>query len=450
MGALTIARRLISVAAVLILAARAADACTCEANLPICETLWRTPAVFSAVILDITPLPNPAGGDFRPYRTVRMQVEQAWRGDVSGVVEVQTGAGGGDCGYDFMRGGRYLVFAENRGGRLSVSICSGTKLLADAADDLAYLRTANAPSALGRVFGTARYQRRSHEEPVRAVAGYTVVLRGANREWKETTSGTGTYEFRVPAGKYSISLAAGSGERAFGRPEVELTDPRGCVRNDFTVVPDGRIAARVLAADGTPVKGVTLEFVRAEGLASGRAVPERTATSDIDGRAEVDQLHPDRYVVGINVGQSPSSTQPYPRLFYPGVTDAAAAYVVDLSRGERVVLEPFVLPAPIEARRISGVVLWPDGTPARRANVTLYTGRDTHRYGLPIGSSVITNDDGRFTLNGLAGRRYHVRAHASVKSDDGSFVHWEVQSADFDADAGGGGLHLTLAPLPRR
>jgi hypothetical protein len=248
----------------------------------------------------------------------------------------------------------------------------------------------------------------------------------------------------VPAGKYTIALDSAAGERAFNRPEVELADPRGCVKTDFTVVPDGRIAARVVGADGMPVKGVMVEFIRAESLAAGRAVPERSARTDAAGRAEVQELHPDRYIVGINVAQSPSATQPYPRLFYPGVTEPEAAYAIDLGYGEQVVLEPFMLPAPLESRRISGVVRWPDGRPAARAYVSLYTDRTTHRYGFPVGSSVVTDEEGRFVLNGLAGRRYHLRAHASVKSDDGTVAHWEVTSADFDADAGGGGSVLTL------
>jgi hypothetical protein len=381
-----------------------------------------------------------------------MQVEQAWRGDVSGIVEVQTGAGGGDCGYDFVRGVRYLVFAGYHAGGLSVNTCGGTKPLADAGEDLAYLRTANAPAAAGRIFGTAQYQRRNYDQPARLVAGRTVVLRGANREWKAKTSATGTFEFRVPAGKYTIAMDAAPGERTFNRPELELADPRGCVRIDFTVVPDGRIAVRVVGADGTPVKGVAVEFIRAESLAAGRAIPEQTRTSDAAGRAEAQELHPDRYIVGINVAQSPSATQPYPRLFYPGVADQAAASSIDLGYGERVVLETFMLPEPLDSRRISGIVRWPDGKPAARAYVTLYTDRSTHRYGVPIGSSVVTDDEGRFVLNGLAGRRYHLRAHASVKAveEDGAVAHWEVTSADFDADAESGGVILTLTPLPRR
>jgi hypothetical protein len=217
-----------------------AEACSCLGGLPICQTFWSTPAVFSALVLEVTPVPNAPGQNFMPQRVARLQVEQTWRGSLSGIVEVSTGSGGGDCGYDLVVGTRYLIYAHGRDGRLVVNICSRTRPLAEAAEDLAYFKTAFQPSAVGRVLGSVRYQRQKPEDPDRPMAGYSVLLRAPDREWRATTNASGRYEFGVPAGKYQIQLAVPSTEHAYGPRDVELADSRGCVTGDFTVGPDGR------------------------------------------------------------------------------------------------------------------------------------------------------------------------------------------------------------------
>jgi hypothetical protein len=427
-----------------------AEACSCVGGRPICESFWTTPTVFSAMVLEVTPIPNPAGRDFLPQRLARLQVEQSWRGPMSGIVEVTIGSGGGDCGYDLVAGTRYLIYAHTRDGRPFVTICSGTKPLAEAAEDLAYLKTAFQPSATGRVFGSVSYQRRSAEDPSRPIAGYVVLLRGPNRELKTTTGVDGRYEFRVPAGKYSIQLDVQSTEHAYGGRDVELSDPRGCVTGDFSVVSDGRISTRVVDAEGKPVKGLTVEFVKIDTLKPDRMYADaRMATSGADGWAEAQQLQPDRYVIGINVNRLPEPKQPYARLFYPGVADPSAAQIVDLQPGERVELDAFVLPPSLAERRISGVVQWPDGSAAAGASVSLRTERGTRRFGMPVGMSVTADKDGRFTLEALAGRRYHLSAFIDVRTGDGAHIQWTADSPDFDADAVAGPFTLTLA-APRR
>jgi hypothetical protein len=55
------------------------------------------------------------------------------------VAVVGTGGGGGDCGYGFAAGEIYLVYAFERAGRLYTTICTRTRLVRDAAEDLASL-----------------------------------------------------------------------------------------------------------------------------------------------------------------------------------------------------------------------------------------------------------------------------------------------------------------------
>src|SRR6266404_1697697 len=76
-------------------------ACTC-AGWPLpCEDYWRVSAVFVGTVSSITTAPYKINEREFEGRLVHFAVDRAFR-DVEGAeVEVTTGLGGGDCGYDF-------------------------------------------------------------------------------------------------------------------------------------------------------------------------------------------------------------------------------------------------------------------------------------------------------------------------------------------------------------
>jgi hypothetical protein len=56
-------------------------------------------------------------------------------------VEILAGYGGGDCGYGFQIGLEYVIYAyNNSAGRLETGICTRTRPLAEAAEDVKYIR----------------------------------------------------------------------------------------------------------------------------------------------------------------------------------------------------------------------------------------------------------------------------------------------------------------------
>lgn len=76
---------------------------------------------------------------------VTFAVSKSWKFVEATSIQVDTGYGMGDCGYNFFVGNDYLVYASrahgNPGGYLVTSICSRTAELSQAADDLSYLNT---------------------------------------------------------------------------------------------------------------------------------------------------------------------------------------------------------------------------------------------------------------------------------------------------------------------
>lgn len=440
----------IAVAALLALVAlpSRADACSCVAGAPLCQTFWSTPLVFSGTVTEIEPVPSENPRLMSTRRIVRFRVGRTWRGDASGTIEIGTGMGGGDCGYNFVKGEQYLVFASGSPGRYSTGICSRTRPLDTAAEDLNYLETALKPSVAGRIFGTAEYQRRSGDLAVRPVVGYTVTLSAGDKQWTTTTGPDGRYEFlNIPAGTYSVALAVPDTEDVFGPATAKLVDPRGCAAADFYVTTDGRISASLVDSEGRPVPEVTLEVIEAAALKDGAAPPYEavhTRRVDSNGVAEVVHLPPNHYIVGINIYQHPNPGHPYPTVYYPGVFDIAEARVIDLGLGERIDLAEFVVPKPLEKKSIAGTVRRPDGTPAARVTVQLMSADSEQRADGQVLDGARADAQGRFMFPALVGQRY------SIKVRGGRGPGGEVLSAEAEFELRTDSPPITLVLAPSR
>jgi hypothetical protein len=86
-------------------------------------------------------------------KVVTIRVDRAWKGVEAETVTVRTPSGDGPCGYAFQKDQAYLVYAnrpEAEGDakpQLHTNICTRTKPMADAKDDLAALGEGKRPAA---------------------------------------------------------------------------------------------------------------------------------------------------------------------------------------------------------------------------------------------------------------------------------------------------------------
>jgi len=108
--------------------------------------------IFEGTVEDIdlkSPLLEASAGDvvpasldeITPVLQVSLSVSQWYRGAQPSRIKVETGLGGGDCGFPFQKGKQYLVYAyKDRSGRFSTGICTATALAEDSQINLAYLR----------------------------------------------------------------------------------------------------------------------------------------------------------------------------------------------------------------------------------------------------------------------------------------------------------------------
>lgn len=142
-----------------------ARGCSCAAPPPNATAQqladWRgqgTDVIFEGTVqsghLDSVLLQAPTGEivpanleEGTPKIIVTFTENRWYKGSQRNRVEVETGLGGGDCGFPFELGKRYLVYAyKEDSGRFSTGICSATGLVEDKESDLAFLRGEQVPA----------------------------------------------------------------------------------------------------------------------------------------------------------------------------------------------------------------------------------------------------------------------------------------------------------------
>lgn len=133
----------------------AADPCAAESSMCTCvppgpprQAFEQADAVFRGVVLDVSTRRNRSGPRWLLPTRVRVRVTERWKGvGADRVVVVRTGTGGGDCGYRFVPGGEYVIYAwANEDSGLMTGICTRTSQVEHAGEDLRELR-ALAPAA---------------------------------------------------------------------------------------------------------------------------------------------------------------------------------------------------------------------------------------------------------------------------------------------------------------
>jgi len=123
-----------------------ASACSCV--FPTIEAAREdASAVFEGRVVAIKPLVTDAG-PAADKQQVTFAVVRTWKGlDREERVDIVTNSSSSLCGYTFASDTSYLVYTEGQPGALSVSACSRTRPLADAAEDLTSLGAGATPVA---------------------------------------------------------------------------------------------------------------------------------------------------------------------------------------------------------------------------------------------------------------------------------------------------------------
>lgn len=406
---------------VVLFSAARAEGCTCMMPGPPCQAFGAASAVFVGTVTEVrtrgakSVQAARAEPNWWPV-VVKFSVLQPFHGVEGAEVEVATGQGGGDCGYRFIKGASYLVYAH--GGRdgksLTTGICTRTQPLPQAAEDLEFLRGLGARGPGVSLDITVTRSRHSVKDgDAKSLGGLsdarlTIEGAGESREVRTDSEGRARLTGLKP-GAYKIKLALPEGLTTYKEEQEVTVADRGCASVHYAVVDDGRISGRVTDAEGRAVAGVLVTLIEpGDDHESRHARYERTGE---DGRYEHKSLPPGRYLLAVNLNRYPQPDDPsnaYPRTYYPGVAQPSQAEAVSLGAGERVKDRDISLPARRVEGVVSGVVVWDDGRPVAHARISF---RDVthHDPGMDHGAPP-ADAQGRFTLKGYRGQTLLVNA----------------------------------------
>lgn len=122
------------------LAVGTAAACSCIEPPPPKQAMEASSAVFSGKVVEI----QQGQQQFAPKR-VTFEVDRSYKGVDAGRVVVTTASDSAMCGFGFQQGKSYLVYCHGGKEALGTNICTRTKNIEAAADDLKELGEGKKP-----------------------------------------------------------------------------------------------------------------------------------------------------------------------------------------------------------------------------------------------------------------------------------------------------------------
>ena len=402
---------LLGILIVISVSSQTVNACTCGGTGSPCESFGSAAAVFAGTVVAMRMNERPKQTERNDVRwnprVFKFSVEQSYLGVAGTEVEVFTGFGGGDCGYDFQIGRRYLVYAYRHDDQLYTGICTRTRPFSSATEDLAFLGTLSSAAPGVTIHGEIR-DREGKSGPVSS--DILITIEGESERKEMLPDGEG--RFRVSglrAGKYKVSLKLPDTLTTW-RHEQEITvADRGCAGVGWYVTDNGRVSGRVINADGEPVARIHVSLVYADADDKDRNKSDRT---DNDGQFTFSAIQRGRYLIAINHTHYPEPNDPtraYPLTFYPGVIDQAHAQAITVGAGEKLTNLEVRIPSKRPASILSGTVVWSDGSPVAKAQLLVMD--VTQGEGFYHG--VAADEQGQFKIEGYIGQKLVIVARSN-------------------------------------
>src|SRR6266404_3039256 len=397
--------------------------CSCMGGSTPCHAFGGSSAVFVGTAIAVktaerNPAAKPSEVDWTP-RTFKFSVEQAYLGVEGADVEVATGMGGGDCGYGFKLGERYLVYAYRSGenNRLATGICTRTKPYSMANEDLEFLGTLSSMAPGVTIYGEIKRERervaKGDVVPVGPLDDASLVVEGEGERKEVRADAQGRYRVSgLRPGKFKVTLQLPDELTVYKREQEVTVADRGCANVNYYVVDNGRISGRVFDSEGQAGSRLLLALVEADDLEPDSHYSKLERTDD-EGRYNFAAVPPGRYLLVVNLTRYPQPDDPtnaYPRTFYPGSTDRSRAEVITLGAGENLRDRDLRLPVRHSPSVISGKVLWADGTPVANASISF---RDVTYQDPGIGNGGEADEKGHFTIKAYVGQVFVIEARSN-------------------------------------
>jgi len=133
----------------LVLSPSVAEACSCRPAPGPTEAMQGSDLVFEGTVVGIPAAPGESAPPSFGKVEYRFQVKRSWKGSPGMDLRVQTNASGAACGRQYKKGETYIVYATLSDDVVRDSLCSRTRTLASAEEDLAAFGEGVVPHARG-------------------------------------------------------------------------------------------------------------------------------------------------------------------------------------------------------------------------------------------------------------------------------------------------------------
>ena len=355
---------------------------------PTCEDTWKAAAVFVGTVVAIDKR-QPTNREDHYSNQVRISVEESFRGDVGIQVVLLTGMS--SCDLHFQLGEQYLVYAQKSSveNRLTTSICTRTRLLSEASEDLSYLRNLSQASQGAMILGKVQRLTRNSEGVGKfdPMTGIRVTVETTDKRMEFVSSAEGEFVAKdLKPGTYNVSIDLPKGLTGIKENSVTVSD-KGCAAVQFFVQSDGRLSGQVTNTLGRVVSGaeITIFPVGKDPRSFGES-----AKSSEHGIYEFKRIAPGRYKLLIRYDGLSRFERPFPPLYHPGVQSAAQATVIEIGDGEEIKNYNIVVPELPRDRTIEGIVVLSGGILIKDVKVLM--GSEANFSFVPL------DEAGRFSL----------------------------------------------------
>jgi hypothetical protein len=284
-----------------------------------------------------------------------MQVEKVFKGNLRAGDKIVFGQGNGiRCTWVFYEddiGKEYLFYLNSppKGEKLWFEYGLGrSHLLEHAADDLLYLKKMDKVRGRTRISGTL------DEDGLTGLSleGQPIRIIGKNRTYVAKTDTNGVYElYDLPPGRYVLEPKLKFGwkvdEFFLTRPSTRLElmhrrrrsnrvtftlRPRSHFGVDLRLELNNHVSGTIYDSNSKPMPWVCVSLVpfNDENLLACNSLTDEL------GRFQINSVEAGTYIIILNYESKITTRMPFPKLYYPGVTEREKAKTITLKHGESV------------------------------------------------------------------------------------------------------------------
>ena len=374
-------------------------ACTCSKQPPgKCPGLQSDDVVFLGTVTDVAAVapdaasaesaaaaantneanPGAAAQSVTPITRYHFHIDEKFAGPDTRDIDVFSGGDDADCGYYFKKGEQYIVFTQQETeGRLFAIVCSQTRPANEGRALLPQLRSMRNHDRVASVFGLLHRADppllAPTDDPDDPLPKIKLKLRSKDDRFATSTGPDGVYSFYdVHAGEYQYTADLPARfeftQKTLkgGLPPFRI--PSGaCFEYNVSALPTGKIRGGVLGPDGKPLQLASVELYRADRYDDSK--PGLWAFQGDNGKFEFDHIGQGEYILVFNRMNRQDPNSPFPRSFYPGVTDQSETKIIRMKDGEQLLNANIKLQDGFPTRKLKVQLKWQDGRPLGEVTV---------------------------------------------------------------------------------